>query len=299
MVITLMNRSKIADNATRLLGELAQPVVTRYQLGLCVFQAIGTLPDLNPLETYTQCAQDILQRGVLRPIAGLRPSNAFSLIGTNAQDPRVLACGIDPFCYVSHLSAMEFHGLTNRMPEILYLSTPAPKDWKVFALERMKHDLGDNVEAYRDAGLPAMQPTSLSKLLGKPVHRTASVHYGAYRVYPDQHLRVSTLGRTFLDMLRAPELCGGIHHVIECFQDHAKPYLRLIADELDQHGSAIDKVRAGFILECLCGLSDARIENWKTLAKRGGSRKLDPAEDYSENFSEPWCLSINVALPTE
>lgn len=295
----LMNRSDISDSVTRLLGELAQPVVTRYQLGLRVFQVAGASPDPDTPDSYANCEHDLIQRGVLRPIAGLRPSNAFSLIGTNAQDPRVLACGIDPFCYVSHLSAMEFHGLTNRMPEILYLSTPAPKDWKAFALERMAQDLGANAAVYRDAGLPAMQPTSFSKLLGKPVHRTASVHYGAYRVYQDQHLRVSTLGRTFLDMLRAPELCGGIHHVIECFQDHAKPYLRLIADELDQHGNPIDKVRAGYILEVLCGLSDPRIEHWKIFAKRGGSRKLDPAEDYSEQFSEPWCLSLNVALPSQ
>jgi len=294
-----MNQQEIADNVTRQLGEQSQPVVTSYQLSRYVFNAVGASLDLDATEAYANCEHDLVQRGILRPVPGLRPGNAFTLLGTTLHDPRVLACGIDPFCYVSHLSAMEFHGLTNRMPEILYLSTPATKDWKTFALERMRQDLGDQLDDYLTANLPLLQNTAFDKLLGKPVHRTASVHYGAYRVYPDQNLRISTLGRTFLDMLRAPELCGGIYHVIECFQNHAKPYLRLIADELDQHGSPIDKVRAGFILEQLCGIADERIEQWKHFAKRGGSRKLNPAADYSENFSEAWCLSINIALPTE
>ena len=35
-----------------------------------------------------------------------------------------ICCLIDPFCYLSHLSAMHKYGLTNRIPEIVILTTP-------------------------------------------------------------------------------------------------------------------------------------------------------------------------------
>lgn len=38
-----------------------------------------------------------------------------------------VVCSVDPFCYVSHLSAMEYHGLTNRMPTLLFISSPRPR----------------------------------------------------------------------------------------------------------------------------------------------------------------------------
>lgn len=295
-----MTQTELINRTIHRLGELTQPVVTRYQLGCATFRSAHELQitDLDS-QGFAACELPLLQLGIIRPIPGLRSNKAYTLLGTVLTDPRILACGLDPFCYVSHLSAMEFHGLTDRMPEILYVSTPAAKEWKAFAHERMAQDLGDEIQLYLSSGLPEIQNLSFTKALGKTVHRTASIHLGAYRVYPEQHLRIATLGRTFLDMLKSPDLCGGITHVIDCFRTHAKSYLRLIEDEIDQHGTAIDKVRAGYILETLCHISDARIEHWKTFARRGGSRKLDSSVGYSEQFSEAWCLSINVPIPTE
>lgn len=298
-----MQNLSLTDNVTYRLSELKHPVITRYQLGQLIFQAVQDQPTLNVDTTaYLECESALAQRGILKSIPNTPTHSAYTLLGTALLDPRVLACGLDPFCYVSHLSAMEFHGLTDRMPEILYLSTPAPTQWRAYGLERMQHDLGDNLSTYMTAGFPPLQNIRFAKVLGKPVQRTSSLHLGAFRTYTEQHLRVSSLGRTFLDMLRTPERCGGIMHVIECYHEHAKPYLRLILDEIDQHGSPIDKVRAGFILEVLCGTTHERINHWKAFAKRGGSRKLDGSLDYSENFSEAWCLSINVPgihVPTE
>lgn len=298
-----MENLSLTDNLTNRLSELKRPVITRYQLGRLVFQAVQDQPAPSAeTSAYLECESALAQRSILKPIPNTPAHSAYTLLGTTLLDPRVLVCGLDPFCYVAHLSAMEFHGLTDRMPEILYFSTPAPAQWRTYGQERMQHDLGGNLNSYLAAGYPPLQNIRFTKALGKHVQRTTSLHLGAFRTYTEQHLRVSTLGRTFLDMLRAPERCGGIIHVIECYQEHAKPYLRLILDEIDQHGSPIDKVRAGFILEVLCGITHERINHWKILAKRGGSRKLDGSLDYSENFSEAWCLSINVPgihVPTE
>jgi hypothetical protein len=100
-------------------------------------------------------------------------------------------------------------------------------------------------------------------------------------------------------MLRDPELCGGIHHVLQVYQEHAQQSLRLILDEVDQHGKPIDKVRAGWILESVCHIEDPRINVWTAFAQRGGSRKLDASTEYSPEFSERWALSINVPIAVE
>ena len=113
-------------------------------------------------------------------------------------------------------------------------------------------------------------------------------------------LRVSSIGRTFLDMLRRPDLCGGIHNCLDVFQQHGPQYLKLIIDEITQHGNSIEKVRAGYILEEYCNIKnhvlDNALEEWVKHAQRGGSRKLDPNNEYWPFFSEKWCLSINTEL---
>jgi predicted transcriptional regulator of viral defense system len=106
--------------------------------------------------------------------------------------------------------------------------------------------------------------------------------------------RVATIGRTFLDMLREPGLCGGIYHVLDIFTEQAPRYLRLIVDEIDRHGTKIDKVRAGYVLAERLNLTHPAFAVWQTCAQRGGSRKLDAQADYSPRFSETWCLSINI-----
>jgi len=95
-------------------------------------------------------------------------------------------------------------------------------------------------------------------------------------------------------MLRNPSLCGGIYHVLDVYRENAKRYLRLIIDEVDRHGSAIDKVRVGYVLEERLGLTEPRVEKWIENVQRGGSRKLVADEPYKPVFSEKWCLSINI-----
>ncbi|MFT7773887.1 type IV toxin-antitoxin system AbiEi family antitoxin domain-containing protein [Roseateles sp.] len=293
----------------QVLGERGRPTVSFYELALAAWD-LCKRTELHgvPLRahkarldwaSFRRIHQLMLRNGVLRPIQGISGSPVYTLIGASVGDAKVLACAADPFCYISHLSAMEFHGLTDRMPEQLYISSPAHGPWKQFAAEQMQKDLGDDHADYLAAGLPQLQRSRPEKLLGKPVHQFNSLHLGAYRNFKEQHIRVATRGRIFLDMLRDPELCGGISHVLQVYQEHAKQSLRLILDEVDQHGKPIDKVRAGWILETLCQLRDPRIDAWTVFSQRGGSRKLDASAEYSPEFSERWALSINVPVLVE
>lgn len=288
----------------QLLGNEGVLAVTRYDLALAAWRVyhrkeidgITIRKQRNELDpsTFSRVEFQLINNGVLRPIPGLPSGGAYMLIGANISDPRVLACVIDPFCYVSHLSAMEFHGLTDRLPEYLYLSSPAPVQWRRFAEDRMKRDFEDDYSRYMEIPLPRLQRNNAEKIGGRAVHLFKSAHLGAFTQIKDQHIRVATVGRTFLDMLRDPYLCGGITHVLNVYREHAALNFRLISDELEQHGKAIDKVRAGFILENVCGLENSQIDSWVKFKQRGGSRKLDPTAEYSSNFSARWDLSINA-----
>lgn len=289
------------------LGSLGAPIVLRYDIARIAWRLyragdyegkmLGIKRDVLDTRAFSRIENGLLDSGVLKPLPGVPERSAFELIGGNTTDRNVIVCSIDPFCYLSHLSAMEFHGLTDRMPEQVYVSTPAGKEWTVFAEERMTRDLGDDRAAFGESGLPQLRRTAITKIGQRPVHRYASIHRGAFRIIKGSPVRVATIGRTFLDMLREPGLCGGIAHVLQVFKEHAAASRRLIFDELDQHGGSIDKVRAGFILEEFCRIRDPRIDAWVAFAARGGSRKLDPSADYEPRFSERWMLSINSAIP--
>ena len=150
------------------------------------------------------------------------------------------------------------------------------------------------IDDYLESNFPRLNRININKINKVGVVRYSSDHLGAFKTIKNRKMRVSTIGRTFLDMLRRPDLCGGIYHVMDVFKEHTNNYLSLIIDEIDQHGKQIDKVRAGYILEELCKIHDERIEAWLQFVQRGGSRKLDSTEEYSSEYSERWCLSINI-----
>jgi predicted transcriptional regulator of viral defense system len=200
-------------------------------------------------------------------------------------------CSIDPFAYISHLSAMEFHGLTDKIPRVLIYSSPDQKAWRTFAHKKMQKDFSGN----KPDTLPLLSLNKIKKFGKKNIIKFSSIHTGAYISIKNRALRVSSIGRTFLDMIRRPDLCDGIYNVIQAYEDYAEQYLDLILDEIDRNGNKIEKVRSGYIMEERCNIrNNPRIEKWKENAQRGGSRKLDPNNDYYPNFSKSWCLSINI-----
>lgn len=134
----------------------------------------------------------------------------------------------------------------------------------------------------------------MNKIDKTELHCLSSKHLGAYKNVKGRPLRVSTIGRTFLDMLRNPELCGGINHILDVFHEYGKKYLRLITDDIDKNGEPIDKVRAGYILNERLGINNEVINGWSSFAQRGGSRKLDSSSEYFPEWSDKWKISLNI-----
>lgn len=202
-----------------------------------------------------------------------------------------VACIVDPFCYVSHLSAMQRYGLTDRSPEALHLTTPARHIWNMLRDNRMIRDLG---------GPPDSEHPPLLRLGFKGVlrRRPVTFHESSHPAQPveirGEQTRITSVGRTFGDMLSEPALCGGIHHVIDIWERHAEQWASQIIEEVDKFESKMVKVRAGYLLSEVLDIEDARIDGWEQFAQRGGSRKLNPDAPYAPTYSERWMISLNV-----
>lgn len=283
--------------------EYTFPVITNYALALIVFRLLQAgevngrrlraRPRFARRSDLYAARDGLLRRGTFKEDPAL-PGSVYRIVDRSRTDPEAVLSAVDPFGFLSHLSAMAYHGLSNRLPKVVFFTTLAATAWRDAAKETMRRDLGDQLRQYEEQGLPPLQRTQLERVQGMAVTYIRTSFPGGYRLAQEGTIRVATLGRTFLDMLRRPELCGGMSHVLEIFASRGREHAALIINELDQRGAPIDRVRAGYILEELCGVNDPRIAAWTADAQRGGSRKLDPQGEYAPRFSERWQLSINA-----
>ena len=294
----------LAEALTRyLLQDLKQPAVLQYQLALIVYRTYKTksfkgvpvrVSKDHPLpQDINRVRHALMSKGVLAEARNMG-RNVFLIDRDRRATPGEVICSLDPFAHLSHLSAMAHYGLTERIPKVTFITSPAPERWRDMALQKMQKDLGDDFGEYRSLQLPLLQRVALPSTGQLMTSRYATRDPGHFKIIADGPLRVSTLGRTYLDMLRKPGLCGGMRHVIEIFQEHASLHMTLIVKEIEAHGTAIEKVRAGYLLETYCNVDRNITEPWLAFAQRGGSRRLDPEAEYLSDHSERWCLSINV-----
>lgn len=269
-------------------------VISAYEFGVLAFSSGASHDEAWSRKLFQSVVDQLTTIHLLSPLPKDSEQIGFVLFGREGATAGEIACSLDPFAYVSHLSAMEYHGLTDRFPKMLCLCRPPAMEWRRQAALRMQKDLGDRLPAYQKAGLPRLSRSPFSQIGSTAVKVLDRTHLGAFRHVAGSSLRVATLGRTFLDMLREPSWCGGIQHVLDVYRSNAARTLRLITDEVDRHGEPIDKIRVGYVLTELCGLSSPVIDGWVRHAQRGGSRKLDPDAEYASAFSDRWKLSLNV-----
>lgn len=206
-----------------------------------------------------------------------------------------VTCLIDPFCYISHLSAMQRYGLTDRRPEALHLTVPAPKIIKGLIQEKMEKDYEGALRTLEKNEVYPLNivhhPAAVRK---RHLAIFATVNYGRHVQIRGSCARVSTIGQTFLDMLEEPERCGGMAHILDVWKERAHSYLDEIVSAVDNAPKPIQKVRAGYILDEVMKVGRPEITRWLNHAQRGGSRVLDPSKPFINTYSEKWMLSINV-----
>jgi len=232
------------------------------------------------------------ERGAIAPDADFNSSVWRIVQSSRSGTAEEVACIADPFCYVSHLSAMQRYGLTDRSPVALHLTTPAREVWNTLRDAKLVEELG----ADADLDHPALSHVGFSDSIRR---RPVVVHETRRPARPvpirGERARITSIGRTFVDMLSEPRLSGGMQHVLDVWEGEAPQWSDRIIEAIDdQDAQQIVKVRAGYILSERLGIEDARIDNWLMFAQRGGSRKLDPDSPYSADYSERWMISLNV-----
>jgi hypothetical protein len=304
--------SRLSSAVAETLRERAQPVITNYEL----FRLLWDIYE-HPENYPTKIIRRVRAPGapqyakVIRELEAdrfLRPDPDFGSFHTLDTRVRVLrvsevpeapaediACLVDPFAFVGYLSAMQRYGLTVRQPIALTLATPGPKLWAQRRDERMKSDYGFDP---READLDYFKPLQAIEIPDPLRGRATRVRHTTrpYHSHPvtESFTRLIEVGDLFVQMLDDPDLCGGMGHVLDTWEEHAETYLDPIIAAVEEAPTNIIKVRAGHILSERLGISDPRIEAWKRFAQRGGSRKLDPAGPYKPVFSDDWMISLNA-----
>jgi predicted transcriptional regulator of viral defense system len=277
------------------------PVITDYEfyrLGARLFAAgtwkdtpLSRLPSDWDHDRMRNAQRRLRARQAIAPDADFRLGMWRVVQSSRAGSAEEIASIADPFCYVSHLSAMERYGLTDRSPEALHLSTPWRPIWNRMRDERVAADTLNQ---------PHINAPSLirfgfkSKVRRRPVIVHETRHPAVPTTVSGERTRITDVGRTFADMVDMPALCGGIRHVLDVWENHASDWSNEIIAGVDSLDSKIAKVRAGYILSERLGIDNERIQAWEACAQRGGSRKLDPDGAYVAPFSERWMLSINA-----
>jgi predicted transcriptional regulator of viral defense system len=286
-----LTRAGLALSA--LLEASGAPVITSCDLFLLVKRVYETpqglflrkpVPDLD---SYRALVQN-LQKAKRLAIDQDYKRRAYRVLRCSDRSADEVCCLVDPFCYISHLSAMQRYGLTNRRPEALHLSRPK----RQILIQKIKEKM-DAVKGGAPV-VPMRVVTHPRQVRKRRVEVYQTSYPGEWIQVRDSYARLSTIGQVFLEMLEEPSLCGGMAHVVDIWVSHAKAHLDDVVDAVNRSSTDIAKIRAGYLLEERLGFRDARINAWQKFAQRGSSRRLDPEKDYAPSFSETWMLSVNV-----
>ena len=201
-----------------------------------------------------------------------------------------IVCLVDPTCYVSHLSAMQRWGLTDRTPRVLALTRPD----RATSIAALRNYMSEALNGDESNPYPLRLTQHPHRVRRRSVALYESKTADQFIANRGTDVRLSTIGQTFLDTLQRPDLCGGMAHVLDVWEEHASTYLEDVVAAVDRTTKPLLKSRAGYILEERLGLTHPSIERWKEFGQRGGSRKLDPTVDFAPTYSETWMISLNV-----
>ncbi len=281
-----------------LLEKHGRPVLTPFDFYSLIRQIYQESPEKKlylrkgdpGIDDYHRLKRILIHAGIVQIDRDYR-ARMLRILTISDRPTEEIVCLVDPTCYVSYLSAMERWGLTNRSPKALMLSRPDRRT----ALDRLRRHRQNIQGEYYDIDIfPLHLINHPARVRGQRVRMHMTKLAGATLTVRGSNVRISTVGQTFLDMLQKPDLCGGMPHVLEVWEQHAETHIDSIVTAVDTASSGLVKSRAGYILQEYLGLDHFRISDWKAFSQRGGSRKLDPSQDYAPMYSETWMISINV-----
>lgn len=284
------------------LVDLQQPIVSNYALFLCAYKVEHANNHITILE-YEQkllppspknkrlLLKELQDRHIIKKDKDFK-SGIYRINEIADRSVDEICSIVDPFCYISHLSAMSRYGLTNRIPSSLILTTPSDSIWYELRDKLLENNYGPHID--KTTIFPLEKIIFPKKIRGINVLRQQTKFPIKTQPIKGSFARISEIGATFLDMLNNPAMCGGMEHILEVWKEHAPLYLEEIITAATNSPTKIAKVRAGYILDELLNIKDSRIDDWLSAAQRGSSQLLNPEQPFSSRFSEKWMISLNV-----
>jgi len=204
----------------------------------------------------------------------------------NSSDEELI-CSIYEHGYIGYLSALYLHGMTDRFPKVINYVIFKRSDW-VAKYTDVNNPISDFGKRYYLPSYPVDRkfPEKFLKIsIKKDVIDFSEKNDGLIRVHAIEPL--------LIDCLKNPELCGGLDHVIDIFEEYGASLSARLIEYTDQKGSLMDKARIGFILEKVCDVKSNRFQYWKPQMLRGGSRIFSPKNPHSSWYDPDWLISLN------
>jgi len=292
-------RASLAEAASFELNALGKPLISEYDLFRIIWNIYQKRSAKNLRGEYPSRQRYVRTRWMLKNAGVIRQDRDYGgrfwrIMSVSDQPADSIVCVADPYCYVSHMSAMQKYGLTNRRPEALFITSPTDAIVRSWNKNKVLDHYGNaarNLDIYLEPLNLVHHPDQVRK---RVISQIKTVLYGDWKQVRGTEERISSIGQVFLDMLEDPSKCGGMRHVIEVWQEHATKYLDQIIKRVDSCDKPILKIRAGYILDELMQIEHDLVRSWISFAQRGGSRVLESGRPYSEPYSEKWMLSVNV-----
>lgn len=293
-----MVKNTIFHILSKKLENLNKPIISEYELFHIFWNIHQELYEKKSYGNYPSRMKFTRTRFMLKKSGIIRQDKDYTrfwrIMSMFDQPADSIVCITDPYCYISHMSAMQKYGLTNRRPEKLFITSPPDEIAKFWNNKIFFEHYGEllvNHNIYIEPIYITHHPDSVRD---RQISQTKTILYGNYKKVRGTEERISSIGQLFLEMLSEPEKCGGMYHIIDIWREHALKYLDQILETIDSCSKGIIKVRAGYILDELMKINHPKIKSWENYAQRGGSRVLESGRPYSEPFSEKWMLSVNV-----
>jgi predicted transcriptional regulator of viral defense system len=180
---------------------------------------------------------------------------------------------------ISHWSALNYHGITEQVPQRIFVLTTAQSLPRLRGAKRKLLDSG---------GYP------VGKAIFQFVQIKPEHFFGIEEVWVnDAKIKITDIERTFLDCLMFPEYCGGFFEVLHFFERRlAKLNIKKIIEYALKLDTATIK-RLGWILEYQ-GIDYSMLETLqKTPIK--GYRLLDKSGLHEGKYNSKWMIQENIS----
>ncbi|HBX3841750.1 TPA: hypothetical protein MHZ72_29435, partial [Klebsiella pneumoniae subsp. pneumoniae] len=120
----------------------------------------------------------------------------FFVKGNDGSPENDIVCSTYPYGYLSYLSAMDWHNITDKIPKIIHFTTCRSEQWK----NKFYHDFQkDNPDIDEAKQFMPRFPRN-SEVNGIKIIVTQETNYVEPMKARNSPVRVSSIGKTFMDM---------------------------------------------------------------------------------------------------